>query len=128
MGSNLDGDFRMRHTGCVSSLSGNQRRDIFHLKETHFFALSPVSPSPAQLQSRCASRGFWPLQTVLPEASAPLQTSAQALPLLALLWKDWPRCSIRRAWLKIIRSETVLLTQAAMPVPVPTAPSDVFTR
>jgi hypothetical protein len=23
-----------------------------------------------------------------------------------VLWKDWPRCHIRRAWLKIIRSET----------------------
>jgi hypothetical protein len=27
----------------VSSLSGNQSCDVFHLKETHFFSLAPVS-------------------------------------------------------------------------------------
>ena len=84
--------------------------------------------STESLKPRRVSAVFWPLHTVLPEASAPLPASAQALPFLTMLWKDWPRCSIRQAWLKIIRSETVLLTQAALPVPVPTAPSGVLTR
>jgi hypothetical protein len=28
-----------------------------------------------------------------------------------VLWRDWPRCGIRRAWLKIIRREAVVLTE-----------------
>src|SRR6266487_1337653 len=40
--SNLDRDKRMRHTGCVFSLSGN-RWVYFLPKETHFFGPSLVS-------------------------------------------------------------------------------------
>src|SRR6184192_3175027 len=33
----------MRHTGCVSSLSGNKSIHTFPSKETHFFSLCQIS-------------------------------------------------------------------------------------
>jgi hypothetical protein len=45
-----------------------------------------------------------------------------------VLWRDWPRCRIRRTWLKIMRSETVRWERSATPVPVTTETSEVSTR
>ncbi|GHO62851.1 hypothetical protein KSC_017430 [Ktedonobacter sp. SOSP1-52] len=30
-----------------------------------------------------------------------------------MLWRDWPRCSIRRTWLKVVRSQTVCLESSS---------------
>jgi hypothetical protein len=30
-----------------------------------------------------------------------------------MLWRDWPRCQIRRTWLKVVRSQKVVMTMAA---------------
>src|SRR5712691_5775466 len=30
-------------------------------------------------------------------------------------WRDWPRCGIRRAWLKVIRSQTVCWESSPRP-------------
>jgi len=47
------------------------------------------------------------------ESSPPAHDNASAAPSHApVLWKDWPRCAIRRRWLKVVRSETVGLTQS----------------
>jgi hypothetical protein len=82
----------------------------------------------SSVKPRRVSAVLWPLQTVLSDASAPLQAPPQASPLAAVLWKDWPRCGIRRAWLKLIRSQTVRLTSGPPPAPVVREPSVVFTR
>jgi hypothetical protein len=52
-------------------------------------------------------------------------------PLAPLLWKDWPRCGIWRAWLKVIRNQTVRWAEIAAPsVPPPTMspPEATLTR
>jgi len=41
--SNLDGYRRVRHTGLVSSLSGNKSMHTFPSKETHFFSFCQLS-------------------------------------------------------------------------------------
>ncbi len=84
--------------------------------------------SCSSIKPRRVSAVFWPLQAVLSDASSPLPDLAQALPLAPVLWKDWPRCHLRRAWLKIIRRETVRLTGRAPAASVATPPSAVFTR
>ncbi len=92
-------------------------------------------PLRAQCQERSStvkprrvSAVLWPRESVLSDASPPLENPPEALPLAPVLWKDWPRCRIRRAWLKIIRGETVQLTRGATAAPVATKPSAVFTR
>lgn len=84
--------------------------------------------SSSSLKPRRVSAVLWPLQTVLSDASPPLPAPAQAPPLAAVLWKDWPRCGLRRAWLKVIRRETVRLTRGPTPAAVVREPSVVFTR
>jgi hypothetical protein len=80
------------------------------------------------VKPRRVSAVLWPLESVLSDASPPLEDPPEALPLAPVVWKDWPRCRLRRAWLKIIRSETVRLTSGATLAPVPAEPSAVFTR
>jgi len=92
-------------------------------------------PLRAQCQESCSSvkprrvsAVLWPLEAVLSDASPPLESPPEALPLAPVVWKDWPRCRIRRAWLQIIRRETVELTRGATPVPVTTETPAIFTR
>ncbi len=80
------------------------------------------------VKPRRVSAVLWPLESVPSETSPPLEDPPQAFPLAPLLWKDWPRCSIRRAWLKVLRSETVRLTRGTTAVPAATETAEVFTR
>jgi hypothetical protein len=38
----------------------------------------------------------------------PLPSPAESAPF-PVLWGDWPRCSIRRRWFQLLRSQTVIL-------------------
>ena len=84
--------------------------------------------SPCSVKPRRVSAVFWPLQAVPSQAAPPRQEPARPLPLAAVLWKDWPRCHLRRAWLKTIRRETVRLIAAAPAAAMAREPSAVFTR
>lgn len=86
--------------------------------------------SAESIKPRRVSAVFWPLSSPRSDASPMPPESPTPLPLAPVLWKDWPRCSIRRGWLKIIRSETVIFTFTAMPARSPVSPptSDVLTR
>jgi hypothetical protein len=66
---------------------------------------------------RRVSAVLWPLSSS-PSAAPPTPPDAPVLlPLAPVLWKDWPRCDIRRGWLKVVRSETVHLTCFSQPKP-----------
>ncbi len=76
--------------------------------------------STAMIKPRRVSAVLWPLKSSSPALSrAPTNMSA-APPRAPVLWKDWPRCALRRRWLKVVRSETVSLTES---FPSPTQPS-----
>ena len=51
-------------------------------------------------------------------------------PLSPVLWKDWPRCQIRREWLNVVRRETVIFVEGAPLTPLPVTPpaEEVLTR
>jgi hypothetical protein len=55
----------------------------------------PIEASPTVLE---------PLPPQLPPEPAPFP----------VLWGDWPRCSIRRRWFQLLRSQTVLLPSAPL--------------
>jgi hypothetical protein len=64
------------------------------------------------IKPRRVSAVFWPLESSLPTLFQ-ANTGVPATPVHApVLWKDWPRCAIRRRWLKVVRSETVDLTES----------------
>lgn len=58
---------------------------------------------------RRVSAVLWPLNASRTDASPPEANSASRTSLAPVLWNDWPRCGIRRAWLKVVRSQAVLL-------------------
>lgn len=67
------------------------------------------------LKPRRVSAVVWPLtpppSDFLPP-TAPASTPHASAPVL---WRDWPRCGIRRIWLKVIRSQTISLDNASPP-------------
>ena len=86
--------------------------------------------SPSTTKPRRVSAVFWPISSNQMVPSAPLFEPKDALPKLPgllprspVLWGDWPRCHIRRNWLKVVRTETVELAMAAMPTGEQTAVS-----
>lgn len=60
----------------------------------------------------------------------PPSQPTKPLPTHPVIWKDWPRCHLRRNWLKIIRTETVLVSLGAplMPESSTEASEHVITR
>ncbi len=83
------------------------------------------------IKPRRVSAVLWPLESSC-SAFSPTRTDAPASPPRApVLWNDWPRCDIRRRWLKVVRSETVSLTEslAAPPrSPIALSSEAVLTR
>ena len=65
--------------------------------------------SSSTLKPRRVSAVLWPLSTSPSDSSPPPDTTSAPLPSAPVLWRDWPRCSIRRTWLKVIRSQTICL-------------------
>ena len=62
--------------------------------------------SSSSVKPRRVSALFWPLSDPPAACSPPLPDPS---PLCPVLWRDWPRCRLRRQWLKVIRSQTVTL-------------------
>jgi hypothetical protein len=91
---------------------------------------SQCQESGSNVKPRRVSAVLWPLSPEPSDASPPHDPAPPPLPLAPVLWKDWPRCHIRRAWLKIIWSETVRWESSATPAPSPvtTATEEVSTR
>lgn len=86
---------------------------------------------------RRVSAVFWPATPTPAVSSTPVAALPQApptvpkpIPRFPVLWQDWPRCQIRRQWLKVVRSETVVVametTQTQKPMAV--ASDQVMTR
>jgi len=82
--------------------------------------------SSSSVKPRWVSAVFWPV--VSPAELSPVPLLAPPSPLLQppallptqpILIQGWPRCQIRRNWLKVVRSETVVVAMGAPPQPVP---------
>ncbi len=76
--------------------------------------------SPSSSKPRRVSAVIFPLSahealaSVPPIASPePLPKPIPVLPHAPVLWEDWPRCQIRRHWLNVLRSETVVVMKAS---------------
>jgi hypothetical protein len=83
--------------------------------------------SSATIKPRRVSAVLWPLSSSS-DVSPPLETVPPSPPLASVLWKDWPRCRIRRAWMKLVRSERVDLENAATPTHSLVPTEDILTR
>src|SRR5258708_6400122 len=73
--------------------------------------------SSSSVKPRRVSAVFWPLESSLSDAAPPLEDVPEPLPLAPVLWKDWPRCRLRREWLKGKRSEKVTFSWGSPRIP-----------
>jgi len=75
-------------------------------------------------RARRVSAVYWPLSS--PSRPVP-QPPAACSPVL---WRDWPRCSLRRQWMKLVRSQSVTITKEPPGASNPSAalPSSLLTR
>lgn len=71
--------------------------------------------SSTTIKPRRVSAVLWPLNASRSDSAPLRRTVPQELPLAPVLWNDWPRCGIRRAWLKMIRSQAVRVERAHSP-------------
>jgi hypothetical protein len=69
--------------------------------------------SSATLKPRRVSAVVFPLSSSHSDSSSPPDPAPAPLPSAPVLWRDWPRCGIRRTWLKVIRSQTMRLDNSS---------------
>jgi hypothetical protein len=104
------GSVRVSYSACLDDCRSCRVRAHCQKSRTH--------------RARRVSAVYWPLSS--PSLPAP-QPPPAASPVL---WRDWPRRSLRRQWMKIVRSQTVTLTREPAPPPDPSQdlPSRLCTR
>ena len=68
--------------------------------------------SSTTLKPRRVSAVLWPLGASRSDSSPPPETRSP-FASAPVLWRDWPRCGIRRTWLKGIRSQTTCLDSSS---------------
>src|SRR5260221_7245791 len=71
--------------------------------------------SSTTIKPRRGRAVLWPLASSLSASSPTPSETSQPLPPSPVVWKDRPRCRIRPAWLKTLRSATRCLTHTAPP-------------
>jgi hypothetical protein len=79
--------------------------------------------SGGTLKPRRVSAVLWPLSTSPSDPSSPPDMPSVLLSSAPVLWRDWPRCGIRRTWLKVVRSQTIRLKSFSQFSPLLTQPS-----
>jgi hypothetical protein len=62
---------------------------------------------------RRVSAVLWPFNASRSDSSPPPETARAPLPSAPVLWRDWPRCRIRRTWLGVVRSQTICLESSS---------------
>jgi hypothetical protein len=82
---------------------------------------SQCQESGASVKPRRVSAVFWPVTSPEARVPAPSPELPEAVPLSPVFWGDWPRCQVRRRWLRLVRTETVGVALGAIPPPEDTA-------
>jgi hypothetical protein len=86
--------------------------------------------SSTTLKPRRVSAVLWPLSSPRSDSSPPPDAAGTPLALAPVLWHNWPRCGIRRTWLKRVRNQTICLESSApLSSPRAAAPTEkIWTR
>lgn len=80
------------------------------------------------LKPRRVSAVVWPLPPSPSDSSPPSDPANTPRASAPVLWRDWPRCSIRRTWLKVVRSQTTCLESSPPLSRAQTSAEKILTR
>src|SRR5581483_4684747 len=80
----------------------------------HIYAATRWKFQPSAVSPGAAPRAQWLLSPPPDPTPAPPSSASG-------LWRDWPRCSIRRTWPNVVRSQTACLDNSA-PLSLPHGP------
>ena len=75
----------------------------------------------AQCQKQCTFKArrvsavYWPLSSHPLSVLEPQPWPPHPPACSPVLWRDWPRCQIRRQWMNLVRSQTVSVTRGTAP-------------
>lgn len=84
--------------------------------------------SSTTLKPRRVSAVLWPLSSSRSDSSPPTALANSPCASASVLWRDWPRCGIRRTWLKVVRSQTICLERSASLSPPRASTEKIWTR
>ena len=86
--------------------------------------------SSTTIKPRRVSAVLRPLSSPRSDSSPPPEMTRALLACGPVLWCDWPRCRIRRIWLKVVRSQTISLeSSSSLLLPCTKAPTEkIMTR
>ena len=81
-------------------------------------------------KARRVSAVYWPLSSHPLSVLEPQPWPPHPPACSPVLWRDWPRCQIRRQWMNVVRSQTVSVTRGTAPPSDPSQEltSHMFTR
>jgi hypothetical protein len=131
-------DFSLQPDGTLRCPAGHalyaqERRQERNGSLRVLYAGRLASCRPCPLRERCQENGantihprrvsavFWPHPSTPPQAKTPVgaapisNTTSSDVPACdppsrAVLWGDWQRCQIRRQWVQLLQTQTVLMT------------------
>jgi hypothetical protein len=105
--------------GNILTLSSRRQARAGSVRVDYIAQLNDCRSCP--LRTQCQNRRarsprrvsalYWPLPQEQPPPPPPLPDG------FPVLWRDWPRCSIRRQWMKTVRSQTVTITRGTASEP-----------
>ncbi len=81
--------------------------------------------SPTTSKPRQVSAVLWPLASTASVAAQSLPEPPASHPVL---WGDWPRCQLRRRWLRLLRTQTITVRSLQSEEKQPANCQDVHTR
>lgn len=124
--------------GCMLTVAERRQERAGSVRVSYAASLDDCCRCPlrAGCQKSCTSKArrvsavYWPLSSHPLPLSGSSPSCAHPPACCPVLWRDWPRCHLRRQWLKIVRSQSVEITRGAAPRPDPSKdlPPPLFTR
>jgi hypothetical protein len=110
--SERDGSYRVLYAARIGDCRS------CHLRASCLESMDTKKP-------RRVSAVFWPISSTQVLSSTSVLAPPPSTGCCPVLWRDWPRCHIRRTWLKVVRSQKVVMTMAAPPTEKQTAGTNV---
>jgi hypothetical protein len=113
--------------GHVLTVAERRQERANSVRVSYAARIEDCRPCPLRLhcqsshtfKARRVSAVYWPLPSHPLVASVTRSGSSPPSACAPVLWRDWPRCQIRRQWINAVHSQTLEVTAGSLPPPDP---------